>query len=118
MGGMAACSAPRQGDLNGLSTVAELPIVPLHANHPNASRNLHIVDIAGEGLFVGMSVQELALPVDHTILAHDANRVCVALWCVIGRRNRDIEVECLWPTGLNLCSDDIGILLCHGIGRP
>ncbi len=70
-----------------------LLVVRLDDDGADAARDFHAMQIAGEGLFAGMVMPQLALAEHRAILASNAKAIRVALRRVVGRGNRDVEIE-------------------------
>lgn len=105
----------RQSDLNGLASVAEALIAGLYDDKPNGTWNPHTVEVAGERLFGCMVVEQDALTENGAVSSHDAKGVGITLGSVVGRGNRDIEVECVGSTRSNTGSQDVGMFLLRAV---
>jgi len=103
--------ATRQLDPDGPATVAELLIAALHDDRPDVRRDAHGMEVARERLFALVVVQQLSLGQNVAGGRDDAKAVGVASRGVVGRGNRDIEVERVRSRRADLDGDDVGMAL-------
>ena len=104
-----------RGLTNKLSGVVELLLADYLAH---AARNPDAMEIARKCLLRRMVVQQSALAEDDTLRACHAKRICIALQSVIGRRHRNVEVECVGLSRDDAGGNHIGMLLYGCIGGP